>query len=80
MNGWMTMAGAAKYASVSKPTMRHWMKDGLKHSRVAANVVRIKAEDVDAYLERFTGGTNEFDEAIQKGLSKVRKMMGRVRA
>ena len=74
MGRWVTMAGAAEYAQASKPTVRKWLHDGLVHSRITHNVVRIHTDDIDAYLRRFAADRVLVDEAIKKVMAKARSM------
>ena len=53
MDGWTKIKQAAKYAGVSERTVRDWLKNGLKHSRLTSGTVLIKYTSIDAYLERF---------------------------
>lgn len=48
---WLSIDQAAEYIAVSKPTIREWMTDGLRHARVGERIVRIKQEWVDEYIE-----------------------------
>jgi excisionase family DNA binding protein len=53
VDGWTKIKQAAKYAGVSERTVRDWLKNGLKHSRITSGTVLIKYASIDAYLERF---------------------------
>ena len=56
MRGIMTEAELADALSVSKATIARWRKYGdLPYFRVGARVVRYRADDVAAWLERREG-------------------------
>ena len=42
MEGWACIKKAAQYADVSVRTMRDWLKEGLKHSRLPSGTIRIR--------------------------------------
>lgn len=72
---WLTLAGAAVHASVSKRTVSKWLKDGLRHARLSSNSVRIKVADLDAYIERFCTNTVDIDEQVRSAMAKARKKL-----
>lgn len=51
MEGWASVKKAAKYADVSERTMRSWMKDGLRYSRLPSGMIRIRYSAVVEFLE-----------------------------
>ena len=53
MEGWASVKKAAKYADISERTLRDWLKEGLKHSRLNAKTIRIRYVDIDEFLEQF---------------------------
>jgi excisionase family DNA binding protein len=80
MSGWVTIAGAAKHASVSKRTVSRWLKDGLKHARLHSNSVRIKLDDLYEWMERFCQHHVDIDEQVAKAMVKARKKLAEMRA
>ena len=58
MIGWASIKNAVKYADVSSRTMRSWMKDGLKYSRLPSGMIRIQYSAIDEYLS-----SHQVDEA-----------------
>lgn len=55
MTVWLRIADAAKRASVSEPTIRRAISAGkLKAYRVGPRLVRVRAEDVDAWVMNAT--------------------------
>lgn len=50
---WHNITSAAKYAGVTSPTVRMWMSDGMRHSRMGHRTVRIKQEWIDEYIENY---------------------------
>ena len=75
MVGWVTMAEAAQYASVSKKTISRWTRDGLKCARMTTHVVRIKLADLYAYIERFCSHHVDVDTEVEVAMSKARKKL-----
>ena len=68
--GWCKIRQAAAYAGVSTRTMRDWLKQGLKHSRVGGCIL-LRFSDVDAFIEKFTVNENLIDTVVDdvlKGL------------
>jgi len=51
MEGWARVKKAAKYADVSERTMRSWMKDGLRYSRLSSGMIRIRYCAIDDFLK-----------------------------
>lgn len=53
----LTVREAARRLAVSVPTVRRLLRDGkIPHVRPSPGVVRVKAADLDAYIERQTIG------------------------
>jgi predicted site-specific integrase-resolvase len=51
--GWLKIKTAAKYIDVSPRTLRHYLKCGLKYSRLPSGSILIRREDLDIYLMKF---------------------------
>jgi len=66
MSGWSKIKSAAKYAGISERTMRDWLKDGLKHSRLPSGTVLIKYAWVDEYLEAFAVKEDQVDKIVNE--------------
>ena len=66
MTGWSKIKSAAKYAGISERTMRDWLKDGLKHSRLPSGTVLIKYAWVDEYLEAFAVKEDQVDKIVNE--------------
>ena len=66
MSGWSKIKSAAKYAVISERTMRNWLKDGLKHSRLPSGAVLIKYAWVDEYLEAFAATEDQVDKIVNE--------------
>jgi len=64
MEGWARVKKAAKYADVSEKTMRSWMKDGLRYSRLSSGMIRIRYCAIDDFLK-----AHQVDE--RKGLDAI---------
>lgn len=59
MKAWASIKTAAVYADVSPRTVRSWLKEGLKHSRLPSGTIRIKLEDLDEFLSQYAVDGNE---------------------
>jgi len=49
--GWVKITNAAKYAGVSRRTIWTWLKEGLRYSRLPSNLILIKREWIDEFIE-----------------------------
>jgi excisionase family DNA binding protein len=50
----------AKYASVSRNTLKKWMACGMPHYRVGS-CLRVKKGEFDAWMRQFRNGTKSVD-------------------
>jgi excisionase family DNA binding protein len=64
--GWAKVKEAAKYAGVSVRTLRDWLKNGLRHSRVSAGMILVSYAAIDEYLVRFEVNENQVDEIVDE--------------
>ena len=64
MEGWANVKKAAEYANVSERTLRDWLKEGLKHSRLNKKTIRVRYCDIDEFLEKFKVNSNFVDEMV----------------
>lgn len=63
--GYLSIAGAAQYASVSKKTIKRWINGGLVvHQGTARGKVLIRPSDIDAYLMRKQAPSLNLDELV----------------
>jgi hypothetical protein len=51
---------------MSERTIRSWLKDGLRHSRLRSGTILIKIEWIDEYLELFEAQENEADSIVDE--------------
>ena len=72
MTGWSKIKSAAKYAGISERTMRNWLKDGLKHSRLPSGTVLIKYGWIDEYLEAFAAKEDQVDKIVTETMRDLR--------
>lgn len=73
MQGFCKIKKAAEYSGISERTMRDWLKDGLKHSRLQPSVtILIKYEWIDEYLERFAAKEDQVDKIVSDTLRGMR--------
>jgi excisionase family DNA binding protein len=73
--GWVRIKDAAVYASVSTRTVSRWLQEGLRHSRLSSNSVRIKIEDLDSWMDRFCQHHVDIDEQVKAAMAKARKKL-----
>jgi excisionase family DNA binding protein len=66
VEGWTGVKGAAEYAGVSERTMRDWLGEGLKHSRMPSGMIRIKYQDIDDYIEKFAFDEHKVDRIVDE--------------
>ena len=72
MSGWVKIKKAADYADISERTIRHWLKDGLKHSRLPSGTILIKYDWLDSYLESFAAKEDQVDKIVNEVLKDFR--------
>jgi len=65
LRGWLTVKKAAKYCGMSERTVRSWLKQGLKHSRLSSGTILIKIAWMDEYLETYAVQENEIDKVVE---------------
>ena len=64
--GWSKVKEAANYAGVSVRTLRDWLKNGLRHSRVSAGMILVSYAAIDEYLVGFEVNENHFDDIVDE--------------
>ena len=63
--GYLSIKGAAEYASVSKKTIQRWIKGGLPaHQGTARGKVLIRPADIDVYLTRKQAPSLDLDALV----------------
>ena len=68
MTGWCKIKTGAEYSGISVRTLRTWLKDGLKHSRLPSGTILIKRDWIDQYLESFAVEENEVNKVVNETL------------
>ena len=53
MQGWAKIKFAAHYAGISERTLRSWLKNGLRHTRLPTGTILIKYSWIDQFLENY---------------------------
>ena len=66
MNGWGKVKKAAQHSDVSERTLRSWLKQGLKHSRLPSGTILIRFSDIDAFLEGFAADDRQVDRIVDE--------------
>jgi excisionase family DNA binding protein len=70
--GWAKVKEAAKYAGVSVRTLRDWLKDGLRHSRLSTGTILVAYAAIDEYLVGFEVRDNQVDEIVDEVMEEFR--------
>lgn len=63
---WLKVKSIAKRADSSVRTVRGWLRNGLRHSRLPSGTILIKAQWLDEYLESFERQENEVDSIVDE--------------
>ena len=66
LRGWLTVKKTAEYCSMSERTVRTWLKQGLKYSKLKSGTILIKIEWVDEYLETYAVRENKIDKVVEQ--------------
>jgi excisionase family DNA binding protein len=69
--GWAKVKEAAKYAGVSVRTLRDWLKNGLRHSRVSAGMIIVSYAAIDDYLVGFEVNENQVDAIVDDVMQEL---------
>jgi hypothetical protein len=72
---WMKIKKASLYAGVSPRTLRDWLKNDLKHSRMPSGLILVKSEWIDEYIEQFSSQDNQIEkivESVMRDFSNVK--------
>jgi len=71
MSGWAKIKSAAAYAGIKERTMRDWLKEGLKHSRLPSGTILIKYDWIDDFLESFTAKDSHVDKIVNETMKEL---------
>jgi predicted site-specific integrase-resolvase len=69
--GWAKVKDAAKYAGVSVRTLRDWLKDGLRHSRLSTGTILVAYAAIDEYLVGFEVNENQVDDIVDEVMQEL---------
>ena len=69
--GWAKVKEAANYAGVSVRTLRDWLRNGLRHSRVSAGMILVSYAAIDEYLVRFEVNENQVDDIVDEVMQEL---------
>ena len=70
--GWVKPKKGAEYAAVSLKVFYRWLRDGLRHVRLANNRILTQFDWIDSYLQGF--------EVTENDLHPNEKIEGHIRA
>jgi predicted site-specific integrase-resolvase len=73
MIGWLKIKQAAHYAGVSERTMRNWLKDGLKHSRLPTGTVLIHVSNIDSCLDGYAVLNDRVERLVDEIFARSEK-------
>ncbi len=73
MQGWLRVKDVPGYAGISERTLREWLKQGLRHSRLPSGMILIKREWLDGFLEQYADQTNAVDALVVEILADTGK-------
>jgi hypothetical protein len=73
IQGWAKIKGAANYAGVKERTLRSWVREGLKHSRLPSGTILIKFAWIDEFLEGFQAKEHLVDSLVEETLKEFRR-------
>jgi len=67
-SGWAKVKQIAQYSGVSPRTLRNWIKQGLKHSRLPSGTILIQYAALDQFLKGFEvePGLHEIDRIVNE--------------
>ena len=71
MQGWAKIKQAAKYASVGERTLRDWLKQGLKHSRLSTGTILIRYSGLDEWPEGFTVNNDQINRIVDEVMDNI---------
>ena len=63
--GWLTVKEASIYSGYSERSIRHFLKEGLRHVRPSSREILIKREWMDEFLERFEVREDQVDRIVE---------------
>jgi excisionase family DNA binding protein len=69
--GWAKVKEAARYAGVSVRTLRDWLKNGLRHSRISAGMILVSYAAIDEYLVGFEVHKNQVDDIVDEVMQEL---------
>ena len=69
--GWAKVKEAAKYAGVSVRTLRDWLRDGLRHSRLSTGTILVAYTAIDEYLVGFEVSRNQVDDIVNEVMQEL---------
>ena len=72
MKKWLSISEGSEYSGVSEKTFRSWLKQGLRHSRVSAGLIRVRVDAVDDFLQSFETDTNEASRICDQVISGIK--------
>lgn len=64
--GWLTVKEASVYSGYSERSIRHFLKEGLRHVRPSSRKILIKREWMDDFLEKFEIREDQVDKVVDE--------------
>jgi len=66
MDGWGKIKSVSKYAGISERTLRTWLKEGLKFSRLKSGTILIKYSWIDEFISSFEFQNNQVEKIVNE--------------
>ncbi len=74
--GWMKIKAAACYSGVSERTLRDWLKQNLRYSRLPTGTILIKGQWIDEYIEQFSSQDNQIEKIVNSVMRDFSNVKG----
>ena len=68
---WLKPKAAAEFAGISERTIRDWLKNGLRHSRLPSGSILIQRIWLDEFLQAFEVSDREVDTIVEGVLKEM---------
>lgn len=72
MEGWGKIRPAAKYAGISERTLRAWLQQGLRYTRLPTGTILIRFSAIDEFLESFVVNEDQVGRIVDEVFKDLR--------
>lgn len=70
MNGWLRVKQACQYCNVSERTLRGWLSEGLRYSKIHGTVL-ISIKNLDDFIQRFETKETQVDRVVDEVMREL---------